>query len=373
MNLSLKKEIAKGVDKRKIIQAIHKQVMDEKLKRQRAYDIHLEKARAIEDMKLKEYMQKEAKKERKREKIKQERLKYDDFIHNSQYSRDVKAKIDVQNILDRQQQAIDEKKRQHQRRMSRKSSYIAEQRKERHKISEHNLDQISRNIQKAKTRAENIKNYKINKILEKERKEEEKLKEYKIKKSLEYFDIRRKYDSRSMIASSPEDDRFRQIVQKQLSKVPSQDGSRSNFQLYKNAGQTQRNGGTIKGQISILDDDRKTRYLKKLEQKEKSYWDNKRNEKLRLKKFREWEERKREEKQAKVAQKDQYIDLLKLYKEEDQRIRSMMRGTSKLTLSKSGFGSDYYGSPGGSYYSPKTMVQKSNKKMLLGKNNITLR
>lgn len=73
--------------------------------------------------------------------------------------------------------------------------------------------------------------------------------------------------------------------------------------MYKNAGQTQRNREAIKGQISILDPDRKTRYLKKLEAKEKTYWDNKRNEKLRLKKFREWEEKKREEKQAKVDQK----------------------------------------------------------------------
>ena len=44
--------------------------------------------------------------------------------------------------------------------------------------------------------------YKINKMLEKEKKIEERLKEFKIKKSLDYFDIKRKHENKSMINSN---------------------------------------------------------------------------------------------------------------------------------------------------------------------------
>ena len=71
-------------------------------------------------------------------------------------------------------------------------------------------------------------------------------------------------------------------MQKQLKKESKYNPMHS----LKNAGATQRNRGTIKGQINILDNDRKNRYLHKLEEKERTYWENKRNEKLRLQRFR---------------------------------------------------------------------------------------
>lgn len=66
-------------------------------------------------------------------------------------------------------------------------------------MSEAKLINISRNVKNAKSKAEALLDDRIYKILEKERKTEERMKEYKIKKSLQYFDIKRKYDSKSMI------------------------------------------------------------------------------------------------------------------------------------------------------------------------------
>lgn len=50
--------------------------VDEKLSNQRAYDAHLEKAKSIEDLRVKSVINKELKKEARRDKIKEEKEKY---------------------------------------------------------------------------------------------------------------------------------------------------------------------------------------------------------------------------------------------------------------------------------------------------------
>lgn len=80
---------------------------------------------------------------------------------------------------------------------------------------------------------------------------------------------------------SHEDERFSEIVAKQIEK-----DKRGSLALTNHAGSSQRDKEAIKGQINILDPNKKHKYLHKLEQKEKMYWENKKNEKLRLKRFR---------------------------------------------------------------------------------------
>ncbi|CAI2368788.1 unnamed protein product [Moneuplotes crassus] len=381
MELSLRQELTNGIDKAKLVKAIHQKIIDEKLQKQRAYDVHLEKARAIEDMRLQAYMQKEFRKEQQRAKVKQQKQQYDSFISSTKYTRDMKAKLEVQNIFAKQQQILDEKKQKQLDCMTRKSQHISEKKKQRQALAGKKLRELSRNIQHVKTKGESLMDDKIFKILEKERKQEEKLKEYKIKKSLQYFDIKKKYESKSIISGSIEDDRFSEILTKQSFTKNKRENSPETH-LYKNTGKTQRNlfpnprnfqnREEIKGQIKILDDDRKSRYLKKLEEKERNFWENKRNEKLRLKRFREWEEKKRQEKQAKVEKKNEYIDLLKLYKQEDQRIRSMMRGTNKPSLTKLNTNPGYALSPNSSAYFQKNGVGKSVKNSSMKRHNLTM-
>mmetsp|Transcript_16329 Transcript_16329/g.14251 ORF Transcript_16329/g.14251 Transcript_16329/m.14251 type:complete len:98 (-) Transcript_16329:258-551(-) len=89
--------------------------------------------------------------------------------------------------------------------------------------------------------------------------------------------------------TSPEDERHRRILEKQVekeakliySKVPnlSSNTHRNNFK------------DTIRSQIDILDNTKRNKYLEKLEEKEVKYWEKKQNEKLRIQRFKEMQQK----------------------------------------------------------------------------------
>ena len=111
MGLSLKEKLERSSSTKQKFIDIEQKVIEEKIRNQMRIDTHLERERMLSELRLKDLLSKENKKEERRKKIEEEKKFRDLTINNTRFLRDNDFKTQTNKILNFQQEIIDKKKR----------------------------------------------------------------------------------------------------------------------------------------------------------------------------------------------------------------------------------------------------------------------